>query len=122
MYCVCRETRIVLFACKPFFLRGSDDLAVPDENCGAIVVEGGDSQNGCHAKIIVHIFCFSAIGVAINFQIFRLRAKKATMTVVRARLEHWREDFGGDRMLIDRDDGPAAQQNLFPIDPSVAVL
>src|SRR6185503_10817177 len=40
-----RKSRIMLLSCKSFFLCRSDDLAVPHEAGGAVVVEGGNAEN-----------------------------------------------------------------------------
>ena len=42
---VFRKTGVVFFAGEAFFLGGSDDAAVLDQRRGAVVVEGGNSEN-----------------------------------------------------------------------------
>jgi hypothetical protein len=44
-----RKSRIVLFPGKPFFLRCGDDSTVDDEGRGAVMVEGGNTENRRHS-------------------------------------------------------------------------
>jgi hypothetical protein len=41
----CRKRRVVLFAAEALFLSRSDDLAVPNQGCRAVVIIGGNTEN-----------------------------------------------------------------------------
>jgi hypothetical protein len=52
-----RKCRIVFAASEPFFLSGSNDLAVPDKSRSRIVIERRNSQYVCHENSLARYGC-----------------------------------------------------------------